>query len=88
MSQVIDLDARLGRLRSTVCAKQKVRNEQAGITQSAKQARKAADWATVQADHPDVAEHIKAMGAVFGKPALVRVTDDAGAVVLDSRRYG
>ena len=49
--------------------------------------RKTADWAAVQADHPDVAEHIKAMGAVFGRPALVRVRDDAGTVVLDSRRY-
>ena len=49
--------------------------------------RKAADWAAVQADHPDVAEHIKAISAVFGKPAMVRVKDDKGDVLLDSRRY-
>ena len=87
MPEIIDLNARLGRLRSTVRAKQKVRNEQSQVTQSAKQARKQADWATVQERHPDVAAWISEMGAVFGKPALLRVTDNAGDVLLDSRRY-
>lgn len=87
MAHVIDLDARLGRLRSTVRAKQKVRNEQAQVTQSAKQARKQADWQTVQERHPDVAAHISEFASVFGKPALLRVTDNAGNVLLDSRRY-
>lgn len=74
-------------MRSTVRATQKVRNEQAGITQSAKQARKQADWQTVQKRHPDVAAWISDMGAVFGKPASLTVTDSAGDVLLDSRRY-
>lgn len=51
------------------------------------QARKAADWATVQERHPDVAEWIADMGAAFGKPASVTVTDNTGDVLLDSRRY-
>lgn len=50
-------------------------------------ARKAADWATVQERHPDVAAHISDFASVFGKPALLRVTDNSGDVLLDSRRY-
>ena len=50
--------------------------------------RKAADWQTVQDEHPDVAAWISEMGAVFGKPASVRVTANSGDVVLDSARYG
>jgi hypothetical protein len=50
--------------------------------------RKAADWQNVQEQHPDVAAWILEMGTVFGKPAMVRVTDDEGTVILDSRRYG
>lgn len=87
MSHVIDLDARLGRLRSTVRVTQQVRNEQARVTQAAKHTRKLADWATVQERHPDVAAWISDMGAAFGKPALLRVTDNSGDVLLDSRRY-
>lgn len=83
-----DLTARLSRLSSTVTAGIAQRQQRQQADAVAGQAKKAADWAAVQADHPDVAEHIKAMGAVFGKPALVRVTDDAGTVLLDSRRYG
>lgn len=51
------------------------------------QARKAADWATVQERHPDVAAHISDFASVFGKTALLRVTDDLGGVLLDSRRH-
>ena len=87
MAEVIDLDARLGRLQSTVRAKQAVRNEQAQVTQSAKSARKAADWATVQEHYPDTAQFISDFTAVFGKPDMVRVTDDEGKVILDSERY-
>jgi hypothetical protein len=88
MPEIIDLDARLGRLKSTVKAGIAKRNQQAQVTQSAKQARKAADWQTVQDNHPDVAAWISEIGAVFGRPAWVRVTDEDGAVILDSRRYG
>ena len=88
MSQVIDLDARLGRLKSTVRAKQAKRNEQAQVTQSAKQSRKAADWQTVQEHYPDHAQFISDFTAVFGKPASVKVTANGGDVILDSRRYG
>jgi hypothetical protein len=88
MAEVIDLDARLGRLQSTVRAKQAVRNEQAQVTQSAKQARKAADWQTVQEHYPDHAQFISDFTAVFGKPASVKVTANSGDVILDSERYG
>ena len=87
MAGMTDLSARLSRLSSTVTAGIAQRQERERAEQVAGQARKAADWAAVQADHPDVAEHIKAMGAVFSKPAMVRVKDDAGTVLLDSRRY-
>jgi hypothetical protein len=88
MSEIIDLNSRLGQLSKTVKAGIAKRNQQAQITQSAKQARKASDWQTVQDNHTDVAAWISEMGAVFGKPAMVRVTDDEGTVILDSRRYG
>ena len=87
MSQVIDLDARLGRLNSTVRAKQAKRNEQAKVTQSAKAARKAADWSTLQEHYPDHARFISDFNAVFGKPARVKVTANSGDVILDSERY-
>lgn len=83
-----DLSARLSRLSSTVTAGIAHRQERERAEQVAGQARKAADWATIQERHPDVAEHIKAMGAVFGKPAMIRVKDGAGTVLLDSRRHG
>jgi hypothetical protein len=88
MAEVIDLDARLGRLQTTVRAKQAKRNEQAQVTQSAKSARKAADWATVQEHYPDHARFIRDFTEVFGRPASVRVTANSGDVILDSRRYG
>lgn len=87
MAEVTDLDARLGRLRLTVRATQQVRNEQVRVTQAAKHTRKLADWATVQERHPDVAAHISVFASVFGKPAFLRVTDNSGDVLLDSRRY-
>jgi hypothetical protein len=88
MSKAIDLDARLGRLSKTVKAGIAKRNEQAQVTQSAKQARKASDWQTVQEQHPDVAAWISEMGAVFGNPASVKVTSNGGDVILDTARYG
>lgn len=87
MAEVIDLDARLGRLKSTVRAKQAVRNEQAKATQSARQARKAADWSTVQEHYPDHARFISDCNAVCGKPERVKVTANSGEVILDSERY-
>jgi len=53
----------------------------------AKRDMKADDWAQVQRHHPDQAEFIYAMGAVFGKPASVQVKTDKGDVILDTNRY-
>jgi hypothetical protein len=88
MNQVIDLNSRLGRLNQTVKAGIAKRNEQAQVTQSAKQARKAADWQTVQEHYPDHARFISDFTAVFGKPTSVKVTANSGDVILDSERYG
>jgi hypothetical protein len=87
MPEIIDLDARLGKLSKTVKAGIAKRNEQAQVTQSAKAARKAADWQTVQEHYPDHARFISDFTAVFGKPASVRVTANSGDVILDSERY-
>ena len=48
---------------------------------------KADDWAQVQRHHPEMAEFITAMSAVFGKPASVQVKTDEGDVILDTDRY-
>jgi hypothetical protein len=87
MAEIIDLDARLGRLSKTVKAGIAQRNEQAKATQSAKAARKAADWETVVEHYPDHARFIRDFNSVFGKPARVKVTAESGDVILDSERY-
>jgi hypothetical protein len=53
----------------------------------AKRDRKTSDWERVQEEHPDQAEFIAAMSAVFGKPASVQVKTDKGDVILDTERY-
>ena len=58
-----------------------------GDTETVRRFRKAADWATVQERHPDVAAHIAEFASAFGKPAFLRVTGNTGDVLLDSRRY-
>jgi hypothetical protein len=88
MPEIIDLNSRLGQLSKTVKAGIAKRNEQAQVTQSAKQARKSADWQTVQDNYPDHAQFISDFTAVFGKPASVKVTANGGDVILDTRRYG
>lgn len=87
MNQVIDLNSRLGRLNQTVKAGIAKRNEHAQVTQSAKAARKAADWQTVVEHYPDHARFISDFTSVFGKPASVKVTANSGDVILDSGRY-
>jgi hypothetical protein len=49
--------------------------------------QKAEDWKRVQEEHPEQAEFITAMSAVFGKPASVQVKTDKGDVILDTERY-
>jgi hypothetical protein len=56
------------------------------MTNSKKQ-QKASDWKRVQEEHPEQAEFITAMSAVFGKPASVQVKTDEGDVILDTDRY-
>ena len=87
MPEIINLNDRLGRLSQTVQHRIAKRNERLQSEHAAKHARKAADWKTVQERHPDVATHISEFASVFGKPALLWVTDNTGDVLLDSRRY-
>lgn len=87
MAEIINLEDRLGRLSQTVQHRIAMRNERLQSEHAAKQARKAADWQTVQENHPDVAAHISEFAAVFGRPAMLRVTDNSGTVILDTRRY-
>jgi hypothetical protein len=87
MAEVIDLDARLGRLSQTVKHRIAKRNERLVADHAAKAARKAADWQTVVEHYPDHAQFISDFTAVFGKPASVRVTANSGDVILDSERY-
>lgn len=87
MAEVIDLNARLGRLSQTVQHRIGQRNQRLKADYTDRQGRKAADWKTVKDHHPDVAEVISDFGKVFGPLAMVRVTDASGDVILDSRRY-
>lgn len=87
MAEVIDLDARLGRLSQTVKHRIGQRNQRMRAQYEDKQARKARDWQTVKDRHSDVAQFISDVGKAFGPLASVTVTDNSGDVLLDSRRY-
>lgn len=71
-----DLTDSLNRLNATVRAKR-----------SAVQSRKRDDWSRVESEHADHAAFIRAVSGAFGKPSKVRVTSEAGEVLMDSRRY-
>jgi hypothetical protein len=88
MPEVIDLDARLGRLSQTVKHRIATRNERLIEDHAKKQSRKASDWQTVQEHYPDHALFIRDFTEVFGRPASVKVTANSGDVILDSERYG
>lgn len=49
--------------------------------------QKSADWSVIQHEHPDIAGFITDFSIVFGKPGMVIVKDQAGDVLLDTRRY-
>jgi len=54
-------------------------------SQQAKRDARQSAWSNLCEKHPDIASHISAISAVFGKPKVVIVKDDTG-IVLDSRR--
>lgn len=86
MSKTIDLTDRLTRLNKTVEHTIRERNEQAQVTQVAKQDRKRREWESVCEHAPDHAALITALGAGFGKLASVRVCVGS-ETILDSTRY-
>ena len=49
--------------------------------------QKSADWSVIHHEHPDIAGFITDFSVVFGKPGMVVVKNNAGDVLLDSRRY-
>lgn len=71
-----DLIDSLNRLNATVSAKRSV-----------VQSRKRDDWSRVESEHPDHAAFIRSVAQLFGKPDRLRVTNNAGEVVMDSERY-
>lgn len=58
-----------------------------GMTREEVNQQKREDWSRVTADHPDHADFIRAVAQLFGKPDRLTVTNDAGEVLMDSRRY-
>lgn len=83
MAEVTDIQGRLGRLANTVSAKQAERERKRAVLND----RKRDDWSRVTADHPDHADFIRAVAQLFGKPDRLTVTNDAGEVLINSRRY-
>ncbi len=58
-----------------------------GMTREELNQMKRDDWSQVESEHPDHAAFIRNVAQQFGKPDRLRVTNGAGEVVMDSRRY-